>query len=72
MTLETQLLQALHKMPESLKQELLHYAEYLLEKYIQTEPSSEQTKPIHGYGSWKGDIVMSDDFDAPLEDLENK
>ncbi len=26
--------------------------------------------PAHGYGSWADPIVMSDDFDLPLEDLK--
>jgi Protein of unknown function (DUF2281) len=25
----------------------------------------------HGYGSWAGQIIMSDDFDEPLEDLKD-
>ena len=26
------------------------------------------SKSKHGYGSWAGDIIMSDDFDEPIED----
>jgi Protein of unknown function (DUF2281) len=70
MTIDLQIFQTVLKMPESLKQELLHYAKYLLEKYAKTESSPEQLKQPHGYGSWAGQIVMSDDFDEPLEDLK--
>jgi Protein of unknown function (DUF2281) len=70
MTIDLQIFQTVLKMPESLKQELLHYAKYLLEKYAKTEPSPEQLEQPHGYGSWADQIVMSDDFDEPREDLK--
>lgn len=57
-------------MPDSLKTELLHYAEYLLEKYPNLKKTNERIEKGHGYGSWAGQIIMSDDFDEPLEDLE--
>jgi hypothetical protein len=31
--------------------------------------NSSIISPAHSYGSWADPIVMSDDFDAPLEDL---
>ncbi|MFM9266549.1 DUF2281 domain-containing protein [Tychonema sp. BBK16] len=65
-----QIFQTVVKMPESLKQEILHYAKYLLEKHAKTESSPEQLEQPHGYGTWAGQIVMSDDFDEPLEDLK--
>ncbi|MBH8554733.1 DUF2281 domain-containing protein [Nostocaceae cyanobacterium CENA357] len=55
-------------LPESLKAELLHYAEYLREKYTHQQ-SQEKIETGHGYGSWANEIIMSDDFDEPLEDL---
>jgi Protein of unknown function (DUF2281) len=69
MTIDIEIFQALLKMPESLKKEILHYAEYLLEKYSKTESSQKPLNRDRGYGSWGGQIVMSDDFDLPLEDL---
>jgi Protein of unknown function (DUF2281) len=70
MTIDLQIFQTVVKMPESLKQEILHNAKYLLEKHAKTELSPEQLQQPHGYGSWAGQIFMSDDFDAPLEDLK--
>jgi Protein of unknown function (DUF2281) len=70
MTIDLQIFQTVIKMPESLKKEILHYAKYLLEKHAKTESSQEQLEQHHGYGSWAGQIVMSDDFDQPLEDLK--
>ncbi|MEG4500371.1 DUF2281 domain-containing protein [Microcoleus sp. F10-C6] len=70
MTLDLEIFQTVVKMPEFLKQEILHYAQYLLEKHAKTESSQEQLEQPHGYGSWAAQIVMSDDFDEPLEDLK--
>lgn len=56
-------------LPESLKTKLLHYAEYLIEKYPSNKQSQENIEANQGYGSWAGKIIMSDDFDEPLEDL---
>ena len=30
---------------------------------------SQGMETAHGYGSWAGQIIMSDDFDEPLGDL---
>ena len=56
-------------LPESLKKELLNYAEYLREKYPNNQQSTEKMETIKGYGSWADKIIMSDDFDEQLEDL---
>lgn len=69
MTIDIKIFQILFKMPDSLKKEILHYAEYLLEKYRQPESPQDPPDRGRGYGSWVGQIVMSDDFDLPLEDL---
>ena len=70
MNTDIALWKVLVNMPENLKIELLHYAESLLEKYPNIKQVSEQTETNHGYGSWKGQIIISDDFDEPLEDLQ--
>jgi sugar-specific transcriptional regulator TrmB len=66
-------------LPESLKTEVDHYIEFLLEKYVNPTSSSaqdekdenpENLEKSHGYGSLAGQIIMSDDFDEPLEDLK--
>jgi len=63
MNTEAAILQVFEKMPENLKQELLHYAEYLVQNQS-LENFQEQLGEPHGYGSWAGKIIMSDDFDA--------
>jgi hypothetical protein len=65
MTTETNLLNIAENLPDDLKIELLHYAEYLMNKSLNTP-----RKPLAG--SMKGTFVLPlpEDFDAPLEALE--
>lgn len=70
MTIDIEIFQTVVKMPESLKKEILDYAQYLLEKHTKSESSQEKLEELHGYGSWVGQIFMSDDFDQPLDDLK--
>lgn len=71
------ILEKLDKLPEPQQTEVLHYIEFLLDKYAkkashsQQEVFEEQSEKKHGYGSWAGQIIMSDDFDEPLEDLKD-
>ncbi|WP_424095964.1 type II toxin-antitoxin system VapB family antitoxin [Moorena producens] len=70
MNTELALWKVVISLPEHLKTELLHYADYLRENYPNnTQSDHEKIGTTHGYGSWAGQIIMSDDFDEPLEDL---
>ncbi|MDF5730924.1 MAG: DUF2281 domain-containing protein [Rhizonema sp. PD38] len=69
MNIELALWKAVISLPEPLKIELLHYAEYLREKYPNNQQSRKKMETEQGYGTWAGQIVISDDFDEPLEDL---
>ncbi|MEB3214937.1 MAG: DUF2281 domain-containing protein [Nostocales cyanobacterium 94392] len=69
MNTELALWKVVINLPESLKMELLHYAEYLREKYPDNKQSQEKMEADRAYGTWAGQIIMSDDFDEPLEDL---
>ncbi len=71
MNTDTALWKAIAQMPDALKVKILHYAEFLLAKYPNTQKTTEKTEQSHGYGSWAGQIIMSDDFDEPLEDLQD-
>lgn len=66
MTTETNLLKIAENLPNDLKIELLHYAEYLMNKSLNTPK-----KPLAG--SMKGTFTLSlpEDFDASLEDFED-
>ncbi|NJM76067.1 MAG: DUF2281 domain-containing protein [Acaryochloridaceae cyanobacterium RU_4_10] len=67
--MSSELIDTLEKLPEPLQQEVLHYAEFLAHNYVKTHPDkTSQTRP--GFGSWQGQIIMAEDFDAPLEDMK--
>jgi hypothetical protein len=73
---EQLILHQLFLMPETLKQEVLHYMLYLASNYHkqtftdfqQIYKSSTIRKPT--FGSAKGKYVLSPDFDEPLEDFK--
>jgi hypothetical protein len=66
--MEQALLEQIQRLPESV-QEALNYIEGLVAKHNQ----SVQTPPLdrkNAFGIWKGEVWMSDDFNAPLDDLQ--
>lgn len=69
--LQTALVETLNKLPESLQQEVLHYAEFLVEKYAQQSQQAQPQKKKRKAGLLKGKIWMADDFDEPLEDFKH-
>ena len=72
MTVEAEILQTLEQMPESLKQELLHYAKYLVENYSKTVSEGSSLQKKRRSGILKGTFVLPlpDNFDEPLEDFQ--
>lgn len=64
------LLETLEKLPPALQTEILHYAEFLTAKYLQSTPTEQSPKQYRRAGSMKGMFTLSDDFDEPLEDLK--
>ncbi|MGV0026718.1 type II toxin-antitoxin system VapB family antitoxin [Phormidesmis priestleyi] len=66
--LQTEILESLQQLPDSLQQEVLHYIEFLKTRYAQ--PKAETPKKRRAAGALKGKIIMADDFDAPLEDFK--
>lgn len=75
-SLDDEVLKIFAKMPDVLKIEVLHYAEYLLHK--ETEKSSGGAiasdeipkKKYRQAGTMAGLIVMSEDFDEPLAEMQ--
>lgn len=64
------ILEKLEQLPEALQTEVLHYIEFLAEKYakdIATQAPQKKRKA----GALKGKIWIAEDFDAPLEDLKD-
>lgn len=68
------LLEKLEALPESLQTEVLHYIEFLSERYTdaKSEDIQDKTKKRRLFGSMKGTFVLPlpDDFDEPLDDFE--
>ncbi len=70
--IENAILKTLVKLPDSLKQEVLHYAEFLSEKYTQKLPANKVSLKKRRAGTLKGmfKLPLADDFDEPLEDFK--
>ncbi len=66
MTEEKAILNQIQQLPEQLKQEVLHYAEFLQKKYAAQNRKNKDRKA----GSAKGKYKLAPDFDAPLEDFK--
>jgi hypothetical protein len=71
MSIETAILQNVEKLPNSVKQSVLLYTEFLASQVVVDLPKMAQTEADYGYGSLAGQIVMADDFDEPLDDLRD-
>ncbi len=75
-SLNDEVLKIFAKMPDVLKIEVLHYAEYLLHKGTEKSSSVEiagddtPKKKYRQAGTMAGLIVMSDDFDEPLAEMQ--
>jgi hypothetical protein len=66
-----QLIATLDKLSPTIQAEILNYAEYLATKYVQTPPPANTPQKYRQAGTMKGTFTMADDFDAPLEDLQD-
>jgi hypothetical protein len=65
------LIETLDKLPPNLQTEILHYAEYLAAKHSEPPPVDALPRKYRQAGTMKGLFTMSEDFDAPLEDLKD-
>jgi Protein of unknown function (DUF2281) len=74
--MEQALLEQIQQLPESVQQEALQYIEGLVVKHNQSvqAPPLVRVRTVgnrkNAFGIWKGDVWMSDDFNAPLDDLQ--
>lgn len=66
------ILEKLEELPEHLQTEVLHYIEFLIEKYAQKSTQEKETQKRRVAGTMQGMFVLplADDFDDPLEDLK--
>ncbi len=70
--MESEILMTVSQLPDALKQEVLHYAEFLAEKHKKTL-NSENPEKKRRAGILKGTFVLPlpDDFDEPLEEFKD-
>ncbi len=68
--MEQALVEQIQRLPESLQQEALHYIEGLVAKHTQSEQKPAEISRKNAFGIWKGQVWMADDFNAPLDDLQ--
>jgi Protein of unknown function (DUF2281) len=68
MTLEAAILKNVEKLPDSVKQAVLLYTEFLASQYAEEKPSLKKRRS----GILKGTFVLPlcEDFDEPLEDFK--
>ena len=75
MTLESAILRNIEKLPDSVKQAVFLYTEFLASQYAnhgaETTSISPQNQPLAG--SMKGTFILPlpDDFNEPLEDFKD-
>ena len=72
MTVDAEILQTVLQLPDPLKQELLHYAKYLVENYAHNNSTEAPQKKYRRAGTMEDMFVLPlpDDFDEPLEDMK--
>ncbi|MBE9108673.1 DUF2281 domain-containing protein [Nodosilinea sp. LEGE 07298] len=75
MTLESSILNNIHKLPEPIQQSVLLYTEFLVSRYAKDSAEiGEDAEPqnLRLAGSMKGTFVLPlpDNFDEPLEEFE--
>ena len=66
MTDEKTILMQIQQLPEQMRQEVLHYIEFLKQKYSEQNQENQDRKA----GSREGKYELAADFDEPLEDFE--
>jgi mRNA-degrading endonuclease RelE of RelBE toxin-antitoxin system len=69
--LQTEILESLQQLPDSLQEEVSHYIEFLKARYVQPSSVPEKPKKRGALGAWRGKIKIADDFDAPLEEFRD-
>ncbi|NJN89322.1 MAG: DUF2281 domain-containing protein [Leptolyngbyaceae cyanobacterium RM2_2_4] len=65
------ILKKLGSLPELLQLKVLHYIDSLIEEQNKASEQENVPKKYRVAGTMKGMIIMSDDFDEPLEDLKD-
>ena len=56
--------------PLELRKEVADFIQFLVQKYQQNQVKESNPKRSSNFGSAKGLIIMSDDFNEPLEEFQ--
>jgi hypothetical protein len=67
--IETTILEYLHKLPDSLQQEVLHYTQFLLETHTKST-SRSQKKRQADFLKGTFALPLPEDFNEPLDDFK--
>ncbi len=75
MTIEAAILRNIENLPDTAKESLLLYTEFLANHYrnLKSAETSEQLKKRRLFGSMKGTFILPlpDNFDGPLDDFKD-
>lgn len=69
--IQSALLEKLENLPEALQLKVLSYVDSLIEEQNKALNSENPSKKYRVAGTMQGMIIMSDDFNEPLEDLKD-
>jgi hypothetical protein len=69
MTIESDIIKNIENLPQSVKQAVLLYTEFLAHQYGNSSSPETKTNKRGGLGIWKDQIWIADDFNEPLEDF---
>lgn len=59
------------ELPKEVEVKVLEYIEFLMSKHQKKDPKRKNSKKKSNFGSAKGTVLISDDFDAPLDDFKD-
>ncbi|MBK8563526.1 MAG: DUF2281 domain-containing protein [Saprospiraceae bacterium] len=65
------ILSEIYRLPESMKQEVLHFIAFLKETRAAEKQQMEKPKSKRVFGRTKGKYTLAPDFDAPLDDFKD-
>jgi hypothetical protein len=68
--MESAILEQFQKLPVAGQQKALRYVEELVARYQQEQIDKPVLDRSNAFGIWKGKVWMADDFDAPLDELQ--
>jgi Protein of unknown function (DUF2281) len=70
--MDNTIFQKYNYLPLELRKEVADFIEFLVQKYQQNQTKESNPKRPSHFGSAKGLIIMSDDFNEPLEEFSTR